>query len=416
MAAFTGAYSTSNLSGLFKEVYGDSLENLIPENAKFIKKVPFVPKQKELGNLYHQPVILGHAHGRTFANAGSGAFALNDPVPGQIKDAQVQGSQFLLREAIDYESAARAAKGRNAFKDTTQHVVENMTKSAVKTLECELMYGQSGLATVGSVTAGANAVITVTTAEWAAGIWSGSEQMKIDIWDATLTTQRNPSTDITVTAVDLSARTITTDANSTTLGIVATDVLFFKGAKGNEMAGLHKIVTNTGTLFNISSATYSLWKASTVSASSAALSFAKVLEGSGKAVEKGVDGAMVLFCNTRTWNNLMTELTALRRFDSSYSQASLKQGSQEIEYYGQNGMISIVPSTFVKEGYAYLIDPKKFMRVGTTDITFKVPGREEEFFHQLPSHAGYELRCYTDQALFCKAIGQQVYFSGIVNS
>jgi hypothetical protein len=45
--------TVSTLSGLFKEVYGDKLENLIPESAKLIKLVKFESQEKELGNLYH---------------------------------------------------------------------------------------------------------------------------------------------------------------------------------------------------------------------------------------------------------------------------------------------------------------------------------------------------------------------------
>jgi hypothetical protein len=38
----------SKLSGLFKEAYGDSVENLIPEAAKITKIIPFVQRDKEL--------------------------------------------------------------------------------------------------------------------------------------------------------------------------------------------------------------------------------------------------------------------------------------------------------------------------------------------------------------------------------
>ena len=55
------------------------------------------------------------------------------------------------------------------------------------------------------------------------------------------------------------------------------------------------------------------------------------------------------------------------------------------------------------------------MRVGSTDITFKRPGQADNFFRDLDSAAGYELRCFTDQALFCMAPGKQVCITGIVN-
>jgi len=404
----TGSNTFSTLNGNFKEVYADSLENLIPEGLVMVKKISFVPRAKENGNFYNQPVILAQEHGMTFAGPQSGAFSLVDPVPGQIKNAQVQPSQMVLRGVMDYESAARAAKGRNAFIDATQHLIENMYRSSNKKLEVQLMYGQSGLGVVASVS---GLIITISTAEWAPGIWSGAENMVIDVYDSSLATNRGSAT---ISAVDMDNRTITVSAVPS--GTVATDVLFFKGAQGNEMAGLHKIISNTGTLFNISAASYSLWKSSSQSAASGPLSFSLIQKAISKAVEKGLDEKVCVLVNPRAWANLLTDQAANRRLDSSYKVGKVETGNEAIEFYSQNGVIEIISSNYVKEGYAYLMAPKHFMRIGATELTFKVPGRDEEFFLQLQSQAGYELRCYTDQALFCKAPAKQVLINNIVNS
>jgi len=42
--------SPSQLTGLFKEAYGDQIENLIPEVAKLVKMIPFSQRDRELGN------------------------------------------------------------------------------------------------------------------------------------------------------------------------------------------------------------------------------------------------------------------------------------------------------------------------------------------------------------------------------
>jgi hypothetical protein len=78
-----------NLNGLFKEVYADKMEDLIPDGVILLNKIPFVGKDKQLGNLYHQPIILGMEHGVTFASSDEDAFTLNAAVAGSIKDAQV---------------------------------------------------------------------------------------------------------------------------------------------------------------------------------------------------------------------------------------------------------------------------------------------------------------------------------------
>lgn len=53
------ANTLSTLNGLFKEAYADKLKELIPDGVKLLNKIKFLPKDKQPGNLYHQPVILG---------------------------------------------------------------------------------------------------------------------------------------------------------------------------------------------------------------------------------------------------------------------------------------------------------------------------------------------------------------------
>lgn len=51
--------TVATLNGLFKEIYADKLENLIPDGVRMLKEIEFVSKDKQLGNNYHQPVVLG---------------------------------------------------------------------------------------------------------------------------------------------------------------------------------------------------------------------------------------------------------------------------------------------------------------------------------------------------------------------
>ena len=93
--------------------------------------------------------------------------------------------------------------------------------------------------------------------------------MKVDIYDSTGATLRGTAQ---VTNVNMDTREISVDA--VPAGTVATDVIYYKGAKGKEAVGIHRILTNTGTLFGIDAAQYNLWKGNSVSASSNPLSFA----------------------------------------------------------------------------------------------------------------------------------------------
>lgn len=409
MADYTGSNTLATLNGNFKEVYASDIENLIPESLVLIKKVSFVEKEKESGNAYHQPVVLGQEHGVTFSGPNSGAFALNAPIAGQIKDATINPSQLVLRSAMSYEAAARAAKGRNAFIDSTQHLIENMTESMSKKLEIEHMYGSSGLAVVDSLS---SQVITIKVGQWAPGIWSGSEGMKIDVYQGTSNTVRQAA--LSISGVNMEDHKLT--VVGTTTGIVDGDTIYFAGAKGNEMVGLYGILSNTGSLFGIDAAAYSLWKTPQHVLTDDPLTFDEIIKAAAKATEKGQMGDLTVLVNVKAYSGLNSVDAGLRMFDQSWSKEKSEKGSKSVKFYSQNGSLEIVPSLYVKEAHAFLINPKDFKRIGACDVTFKVPGRQEEFFTQLSDNAGYDIRCYTDQALFCKAPGRQVLVTGIQNA
>ena len=407
------ANSLSTLNGLFKEAYGDKLNNLIPDGVKILNKIKFMPKDKQPGNLFHQPVILGHEHGVTFASSDDDAFNLNPAVAGVIKDAQIKGNPVIMRSLLGYVAASRAAQGGSkAFMDATKFLVANMLRSMAKKLEIEMLYGQMGYGVVGSVS---TTTVTISTAEWAPGIWAGAEGMPVEIRDTTGATSRG---DFVVSSVDMDARTVTFTTNVAAAGVTSTDVLWHGGAYGNEFPGIHKILSqSSGTLFNINVASYNLFKGNSFSAGSAALSFNKLNLAAARAVEKGLDSKLLALVNPRAWANMLADQAALRKYDSSYSPSKAENGSKSILFHSQNGEIEIEPSIYVKEGYAFLLSLEDWARVGSQDISFKRPGANEgDFFRDLENSAAYELRLYSDQALFCSAPGKNVLITAIVNS
>ncbi len=265
MATATGANTLDTLNGLFKEVYAKDLVDLIPDGVKLLQKIPFAKREATLGNFYHQPVVLGLEHGVTFAGSGDDAFSLNDAVPGQLKDAQVRGTQLVLRSVMGYASASRSSEGgAKAFQQATKFLVGNMLRSVTKKLEIEMLYGQVGYATL-AVNGVASNIISIPASEWAPGIWAGAEKMPIEQRTSAGTLVKS----MNVVSVDFDNKQITVDGVAGT--ITAGDILWHKGAYGNEFAGIHKIITNTGTLFGIDASAYTLFKGNTYSAGSAAL-------------------------------------------------------------------------------------------------------------------------------------------------
>ena len=415
----------ATLSGLFKEVYGDDIMQLVPEAAKLIKQVPFVPREKEIGNKYHQPVILSHEQGFTYAAYDAGAFSLNNSVALAMQDAQVSSSQILLRTAISYDAASRASSSKKAFEKATELIVENMIESMSKRVEIGCFYGSNGLATVSSSvnTDNTTTVLQISTATWATGIWAGSEGATLDFYDGV--TLKNSNAALIVKTVDVTNRKLTVTCTSTAdISTIdawiatphATGKLYFYGAYGAEMAGIDKIITNTGTLFNISATTYNLWQGNSYSASSAALTMGKLLSAVALATQRGLNEDCECYLNPNTWTNVMSDLAALRRYDGSYNKSKLENGAEGIEFYSQNGKITIHSHNIVKEGEGFIFPAKKLKRIGAQEMSFKTPGREEEIFLQLPSNAGYELRNYTDQCIFCETPARTVKITSIVNS
>ena len=309
--------------------------------------------------------------------------------------------------------AVSRSKTKAAFVQASKHVVENMLKSFARRLEVQLMYGQAegGIGVIESVT---GLVIKVEDHEWAAGIWSGAEKMPIEIRSSGGTLRG----EAIITSVNLEDKEITIDAVPG--GTVATDVIYYASAYGNEFAGIHKILTNTGSLFNINAGSYSLWKGNLVEVGTnftggeAVLSFAKVEAAVAKAMEKGLfEEDLLVVCNPKSWSNLLTEQAAKRSYDSSYSAAKLDQGAKSIVFHSQAGKMEIISSIFCKEGYAYVLCLKDFMRVGSSDITLDQPGFEGKFVKLLETVNAYEIRSYSDQALFCKSPGKSTLLTFI---
>jgi hypothetical protein len=399
------ANTLDNLNGLYKKVYDGKLENLIPDGVKLLNAIKFVRKEKRPGADYNQSVILGMEHGVSFAEPDEGAFALNPPISGVIKQASIRGYQMVLRSAMAFDAMFAAdSAGERAFEEATKYIFQAMMDSMSKKLEIRLFHGQSGLASVASASGN---VITITVGEWAPGIWGGAENMRIEAYNGA-----SLLGDCKVTAVDFDNKTITVDALPVGAGASGV-VLFEYGSYGKEMAGLHKIITNTGSLFGISASQYSLWKGNS-HAVGGELTFNKLAKGLAKPVAKGLQSDVTVYVNPSAWSDLMTEQAGSRRFDVSYKAGGTAQtGSEALEFFSQNGKMTIVASIFVKEAYAYAVNHEQFLRVGSTDLTFKNPLSNEDFFHLLENNAGVGIRCYTNQALFCNKIGHQLVYTGI---
>jgi len=109
-------------------------------------------------------------------------------------------------------------------------------------------------------------------------------------------------------------------------------------------------------------------------------------------------------------------MAAARKHDDSYKKTKGENGFESICFFGVNGEIEVVPSIYVKEGEAFACPLKRFKRIGSSDITMRMPGQsEDQLVLQMPSNAGYEMRLFYDGNLFCERPAWNCKLSNIVN-
>lgn len=438
----------SDANGLFKTVYASGIVDALPAQAIIQDRVKFVDSSKELGNYYAQMVVLTNENGVSYMGTSGAIGDLVAAMTSSSKEAQIYGTEIILRGQMSYAVLSRASSaGQKAFKKATSHKVEELNNSMRKRLEISMLYGQRGL---GQLTGGiSSGVLTFTDATWAPGIWAGAEGALIEVVSGlTGTVHRrsfNGTTSVTtaaagngcmkVTAVDLDNKQITVAADTVSVGytsassatIAASDHVFFFGASGvsattasgtasySDMAGLDAIVANASTLFNIDAASFSLWKGST-SSSTGQLSFAKIQAGLAKAANKGLKGKVVCLVPPRAYGLLNDAQSALRAYDVKYSSSKGENGFDSLMFHGVNGLCEVIAHPYLKEGDCLMFPTDSCIRPGSVDMTFNIPGRNDEFFDEVPNKNAVELKVFADQAIFCERPGWMVKLSGLTYS
>lgn len=404
----------NDASALFKRIWGDGTIKAVPDFAKLQKEVPFSKKEK-LGDMYVQPVLLQHEHGFSYGSHGDGAFTLNASVAGAVKQAQIRGSMIVLRSQLSYEDVYKAVEaGPAAFEAAIGLVVDNMQQSFAKRQELAFIYGSMG---IGKVSGNSSGTLTITSASWAPGIWSGMKDSVLEAWTSQAASATQHNGDLTVSAVDYSAKTVTVTGTSSS--VVADDHLYFKGARTStahkECYGIDRIITTTsGDMFNISTTSYELWRGQSRSVGGA-ISMLSALNAASDATNLGLMEKAKLYLPVRRWNQLNSDQAALRRYGAH--SAKFENGAEGIVYHSTNGAVECEAHPFIKEGEGFfLANPsKRMMRVGASDITFRRPGMTDEIFRELVDNAGFELRAFSDQAVLLTTPAQNVKLTGITD-
>jgi hypothetical protein len=401
----------NTLIGDFKSLYEKSeLVKAVPNWALVQDRFPFSAAEAT-GEYYIFGVVLQRENGFSYAPS-SGANTLvtmNAAIAGYVGQAKVEGYAIYLRSRLDYASAAKAsAKGKKAFAQAYAAVLKNMKESHQFRLELSLLYGRDGLGVVASNTGG---VLVITDATWASGTWAGLKDAVLEAFTAVTASATQHDGDLTVSAVNIGSKAVTVTGTSTS--VVANDVLYFKGARTttahNECAGLYRILTNTGSLFNIDAASYQLWQANSY-AVNGNLSLTAIMQAASIGMVFGLEKGLLL-CSPTKFAQLASDEAALRRYVQD--QRETKRGVKGISFLLGSVDVEILPHPLVRDGSSMLLNESSIQRIGATDITFAMPGSSEKMEVHVTDVTAIEMRSMSDQAVFSDMPATCVLMTGI---
>jgi hypothetical protein len=122
---------------------------------------------------------------------------------------------------------------------------------------------------------------------------------------------------------------------------------------------------------------------------------------------------VVVLLSPKAWSVLNSDQAALRKFDTSYKTAKGENGFESLVYHSTNGIMEVVSHPMVKDGDGFIVPIDSVMRIGSLDVSFGVPGFDQEFFRLVDGYNAVEVQCMADQAIFIERPAHCAYMSGI---
>lgn len=456
--------STTTLAPDLKIDYANASVNLVPSMAILqqfrSKNAPGFDGKKEsngaavsvpidwtqaeaLGRYFLVPIKTSSGQeGFTYLGTASTGDSLNTPSSLTLAECQVQGVEINNRQRITYKSyTTGGSAGKKAIESIAELVIDDIKDVAFNRIEEAALFGSSELGE-GVILSQTNSTTTLTVvftvATFCPTLWVANIGAPVQFYSISGSTPTQNMAGATnyavVQSVDVSTRTVVfytynssgtlTDWADTTVPDVG-NVAYFKGSvtSGTDnlttgsktQIGLYTQLTATsGTIFNVNRATYTLLQGQTYAVGSVPLTKAAVVKAAMKCVDKGNTEDMVLLVGTAAWADLAAEDMALRMFDSSYSERSSKSGSEELVYTAVNGKIRVVCHPFMKQGYAFLFTPGHVSWIGSSDVTFKIDGKQ--LWDLVPNTNAAEIQCFADKQIFHDRPSQGIVLTGIVSS
>lgn len=414
---------------IFKRVYVDPVEKVIPQSSVFRRKVAF-DQRNRTGAEYRTALQLRWPQGWTF-NGGATLntdYTLNAGVAGLVKQAAVTPSEFTIRQTLPYGMIASSDGVEQAFNETVALNVAAVVEVTDAMLELQTLYGGTYIGATNTSTGSTpNFVGQVSLATWAPGIWTMLEGAFLDAYsDSALTTKLNATGTCTLTGVAFNTRTLTIACSVageyTAIAAAGTVYWVPRGVVSNWVSGVDSLITTSaagGSVFGITAANYSLMQANTY-ATSGQMTFSKSANAVINAAMKGGMGDQSVVVSAYAWTDMMNDQASLRQYVGNYG-GEFENGADELVYHGPNGgRLSFVMSPMVMAGSAYILNFADWKRIGSSEPTFNIPGRgslSNPFMLQDSADKNsLEFRRYYEQGVYCSRLARQTKITGIVNA
>lgn len=422
---------------LAKDAAGDLLLN---------KLMPY-DKQAEVGESYTEAVVLGAEVGFSIIGSTTEVSDINPAIAAAVKQAVVTPCITVLRSVIPWAMASRSEKSEGAFVQTMKHVVKNHVLSHKRFLEILKVVGRDarGLGTVSyatatyrgvSFTAGAatmtdtafgsitfatggvdttNKYILLAPGNNASGFFTGMQGVRIrQIATATMATVGYGK----LVGYDSANGILKVDFTPTAASAANSHAIVLDGMESSlEFYGLRAILNNTGSLFGINATTYNLWKANQKALGSVKLTFARLLDFLSDITNaSGASGAFDVIINPRTFADLISDESALRQYDASYSPEKYNRGARAIEFIMGDITLRIRASRYCFEGDAYVLNnvEDSWVCSGSSDVAMSIPNLPaEKLVVQLQDQTGVAFHTFADTYMLCREPSKQGIITGI---
>ncbi len=388
--------SVTTLNSLMKYVTPEKHVSLIPDNVKFYKMLPEIKDSQRAGRKYLVPVELSAEGGVTYGDGS--AFAYESEIDGAWGEAQLDAFPVVLNMTLSNSAIERLTADKQAFIDVASLKTKSMYTELSRRAEISLFYGKSpkGLGTVGATTgtAGTSLVVTFTAGQWAPGIWAGRKGHKFEVrTNAGVAIAGCAANTLVLASVDFVGKKCTFTGNATEIGnVLATHVLYFRGAYTNDMLGMDGILTATSTYMNIDPVANELWKGTEATLGSS--SFAELIKAIGKAVAIGGLGEEgVVFINSDKYEALNSTVTNENYRDQGGSQGDkVIAGVDEMIFQTQAGKYKLIGSPYVKEADGFGFSMQHIHLFGTKKISFEGSKGKGDYWLELPSNYGARMQ------------------------